>query len=90
MFPRGESAAEDAHLTLVLCLGDRAPLGLVDFFTGALQGGTNHRAVLCRKPHRSNVFDHTTAAARVRSHFGWGRERLTAMIHPSQYAVICR
>ena len=36
MFPRGESAAADAHLVLELCLGERAPFSLVDFFTGAL------------------------------------------------------
>jgi 2-polyprenyl-6-methoxyphenol hydroxylase-like FAD-dependent oxidoreductase len=34
MFPRSASAAPDAHQTLALCLNDRAPLGLVDFFTG--------------------------------------------------------
>ncbi len=35
MFPRSAAAAEDAHRTLALCLDDRAPFGLVDFFTGA-------------------------------------------------------
>jgi 2-polyprenyl-6-methoxyphenol hydroxylase-like FAD-dependent oxidoreductase len=35
MFPRSESEAADAHLILELCLGDRAPFGLIDFFTGA-------------------------------------------------------
>ena len=39
MFARSESAATDAHLVLDLCLGDRAPLSLVDFFTGAVRGG---------------------------------------------------
>ncbi|MGC2774388.1 MAG: NAD(P)/FAD-dependent oxidoreductase [Bradyrhizobium sp.] len=38
MFTRNESEAKDAHLILELCLGDRAPFSLVDFFTGALQG----------------------------------------------------
>ena len=38
MFPRSESAAADAHKILDLCLGDRAPFGLIDFFTGALEG----------------------------------------------------
>ena len=38
LFPRSELAAADAHLILGLCLGDRAPFGLVDFFTGALKG----------------------------------------------------
>ena len=38
MFPRSESEAADAHLILELCLGDRAPFGLIDFFTGALEG----------------------------------------------------
>jgi 2-polyprenyl-6-methoxyphenol hydroxylase-like FAD-dependent oxidoreductase len=36
LFPRSESAAADAHLMLGLCLDDRAPFGLVDFFTGAI------------------------------------------------------
>ena len=36
MFPRGASAAADAHKILELCLGERAPFSLVDFFTGAL------------------------------------------------------
>ena len=35
MFPRSESEAADARLILELCLGDRAPFGLIDFFTGA-------------------------------------------------------
>jgi 2-polyprenyl-6-methoxyphenol hydroxylase-like FAD-dependent oxidoreductase len=35
LFPRSETAAVDAHQILELCLGDRAPFGLVDFFTGA-------------------------------------------------------
>ena len=35
MFPRSESSAADAHVILDLCLGDRAPFGLIDFFTGA-------------------------------------------------------
>jgi 2-polyprenyl-6-methoxyphenol hydroxylase-like FAD-dependent oxidoreductase len=35
MFPRSEAEAADAHLILELCLGDRAPFGLIDFFTGA-------------------------------------------------------
>ena len=35
MFPRSESEAADAHVILDLCLGDRAPFGLIDFFTGA-------------------------------------------------------
>ena len=39
MFARSESAATDANLVLDLCLGDRAPLSLVDFFTGAVRGG---------------------------------------------------
>ena len=38
MFPRSESEAADAHLILELCLGDRAPFGLIDFFTGAPEG----------------------------------------------------
>jgi len=37
LFPRSESAAADAHLILGLCLDDRAPFGLIDFFTGALE-----------------------------------------------------
>ena len=38
MFPRSESEAADAHLILELCLGDRAPFGLIDFFTSAHGG----------------------------------------------------
>ena len=38
LFPRSESAAADAHRILELFLDDRAPFGLVDFFTGALAG----------------------------------------------------
>jgi hypothetical protein len=37
MFPRSASAAADAHQTLALCLNDRAPFGLIDFFTGVLE-----------------------------------------------------
>ena len=35
MFPRSELEAADARLMLELCLGDRAPSSLIDFFTGA-------------------------------------------------------
>ena len=35
LFPRRQSAAADAHDILKLCLGDRAPFGLVEFFTQA-------------------------------------------------------
>jgi 2-polyprenyl-6-methoxyphenol hydroxylase-like FAD-dependent oxidoreductase len=35
MFPRSQSAATDAHQTLALCLDDRAPFSLVEFFTSA-------------------------------------------------------
>jgi hypothetical protein len=38
MFPRSEAEAADAHQILELCLGDRAPYGLIDFFTGAAEG----------------------------------------------------
>jgi 2-polyprenyl-6-methoxyphenol hydroxylase-like FAD-dependent oxidoreductase len=38
LFPRSESAATDARLTLELCLGDRAPFGLIDFLTGVPEG----------------------------------------------------
>jgi hypothetical protein len=38
LFPRSESEAADAYLILDLCLGDRAPFGLIDFFTGAAAG----------------------------------------------------
>ena len=37
MFPRSESEAADAHVILELCLGDRAPFGLIDFFTGVFE-----------------------------------------------------
>ena len=33
LFPRSAAAAVDAHGILDLCLGERAPFGLVDFFT---------------------------------------------------------
>jgi 2-polyprenyl-6-methoxyphenol hydroxylase-like FAD-dependent oxidoreductase len=35
LFPRSEAAAAEAHMILGLCLGDRAPFGLIEFFTGA-------------------------------------------------------
>jgi 2-polyprenyl-6-methoxyphenol hydroxylase-like FAD-dependent oxidoreductase len=34
MFPRSEAFAADAHEILELCLGERAPFGLVEFLTG--------------------------------------------------------
>ena len=37
LFPRSESEAADAYQILELCLGDRAPFGLIDFLTGALE-----------------------------------------------------
>jgi 2-polyprenyl-6-methoxyphenol hydroxylase-like FAD-dependent oxidoreductase len=39
MFPRSATAAADAHQTLALCLDQRAPFSLVDFFTGGFAGG---------------------------------------------------
>ena len=33
--PRSQATAVDAHMILGLCLDDRAPFGLIDFFTGA-------------------------------------------------------
>jgi 2-polyprenyl-6-methoxyphenol hydroxylase-like FAD-dependent oxidoreductase len=53
MFPRSQSAAADAHRTLALCLDDRAPFGLVDFFTGALSGNHEGAAQLGRTPPTS-------------------------------------
>jgi flavin-dependent dehydrogenase len=38
LFPRSESEYTDAYLILDLCLGDRAPFGLIDFLTGAHEG----------------------------------------------------
>jgi 2-polyprenyl-6-methoxyphenol hydroxylase-like FAD-dependent oxidoreductase len=35
MFPRSESEAIEAHRMLKLCLDERAPAGLIDFFTSA-------------------------------------------------------
>jgi len=35
MFPRSEAESADAHEIVDLCLGDRAPYGLIEFFTGA-------------------------------------------------------
>jgi 2-polyprenyl-6-methoxyphenol hydroxylase-like FAD-dependent oxidoreductase len=37
MFARGEAEYADAYEILDLCLGDRAPFGLIDFFTGPLE-----------------------------------------------------
>jgi 2-polyprenyl-6-methoxyphenol hydroxylase-like FAD-dependent oxidoreductase len=37
MFPRSEAEAADAHEILDLCLGDRAPDGLIEFFASASQ-----------------------------------------------------
>jgi 2-polyprenyl-6-methoxyphenol hydroxylase-like FAD-dependent oxidoreductase len=34
MFPRSEASAVEARQTLTLCLGERTPYGLVDFFAG--------------------------------------------------------
>ncbi len=34
MFPRSEAESADAHEIVDLCLGDRAPCGLIEFFTG--------------------------------------------------------
>jgi 2-polyprenyl-6-methoxyphenol hydroxylase-like FAD-dependent oxidoreductase len=36
MFPRSESFAADAREILDLCLGERAPFGLIEFLTSAL------------------------------------------------------
>jgi 2-polyprenyl-6-methoxyphenol hydroxylase-like FAD-dependent oxidoreductase len=41
LFPRSKSAAADAYLILGLCLDDRAPFGLIDFFTGAPGPGSS-------------------------------------------------
>jgi 2-polyprenyl-6-methoxyphenol hydroxylase-like FAD-dependent oxidoreductase len=38
MFPRSAAAGSDAHQILALCLNERAPFGLVDFFTGLGEG----------------------------------------------------
>jgi len=38
LFPRSDAEYADAHEILDLCLGDRAPFGLIDFLTGALAG----------------------------------------------------
>ena len=40
MVPRGDAAAVGAHQMLELCLDDRAPLGLIDFFTTTLEART--------------------------------------------------
>jgi hypothetical protein len=39
LFPRSESASADAHRIQQLLLGDRAPFGLVDLLTGAVELG---------------------------------------------------
>jgi 2-polyprenyl-6-methoxyphenol hydroxylase-like FAD-dependent oxidoreductase len=36
LFPRSDAEYADAHEILDLCLGDRAPFGLIDFLTGAV------------------------------------------------------
>jgi 2-polyprenyl-6-methoxyphenol hydroxylase-like FAD-dependent oxidoreductase len=38
LFPRSELVAIEAHETLDLCLGDRAPFGLIELFTGVPAG----------------------------------------------------
>jgi 2-polyprenyl-6-methoxyphenol hydroxylase-like FAD-dependent oxidoreductase len=38
LFPRSGAEYADAYQILDLCLGDRAPFGLIDFLTGALSG----------------------------------------------------
>ena len=38
LFPRSESEYADAHEIQELCLGDRAPFGLIEFLTGAPAG----------------------------------------------------
>ena len=38
MFPRSQAAAAESHVMLGLCLDERAPFSLVDFFTGAPEG----------------------------------------------------
>ena len=38
LFPRSESEYADAYEILELCLGDRAPFGLIEFFTSAPAG----------------------------------------------------
>lgn len=35
LFRRSDAECADAHEILDLCLGDRAPFGLIDFLTGA-------------------------------------------------------
>jgi 2-polyprenyl-6-methoxyphenol hydroxylase-like FAD-dependent oxidoreductase len=43
MFSRSEAEAADAYQILDLCLGDRAPFGLIEFFAGAAQGEDESR-----------------------------------------------
>ena len=38
MFARSAAEAADAHKIIDLCLGDRAPFGLIEFLTGAPEG----------------------------------------------------
>jgi len=45
LFPRSESEYADAYQILDLCLGDRAPFGLIEFFTGAPAGSTKQPRV---------------------------------------------
>jgi 2-polyprenyl-6-methoxyphenol hydroxylase-like FAD-dependent oxidoreductase len=55
MFPRSQIAAADAHQTLALCLDERAPFGLVDFFTGGQVAMTTPQATKIRA---ITEFDH--------------------------------
>ncbi len=44
MFARSAAEAADAHLMLDLCLGDRAPFGLIEFLTGGPEKGHDRPA----------------------------------------------
>jgi 2-polyprenyl-6-methoxyphenol hydroxylase-like FAD-dependent oxidoreductase len=48
LFPRSESEYADAHEILEFCLGDRAPFGLIEFFTGAPARSAMPAAALCQ------------------------------------------
>jgi len=58
LFPRSESEYADAHEILELCLGDRAPFGLIEFFTGAPARSAMPAAALrqpAEHPHHEQV-----------------------------------
>jgi 2-polyprenyl-6-methoxyphenol hydroxylase-like FAD-dependent oxidoreductase len=48
MFARGQAAAADSHQTLALCLDERAPFSLVEFFSAAHEHGEGLSSIPAR------------------------------------------